>query len=158
MGVRNIIQIPINLKVKEHCLPNYLPISRERIVGWILIPRESLICEIQTALSKVWTRVTVSISYYDNRCTTSTSLSLSISLSISLSRSLSPSLCICIYIYRERERERQRQSETERKRGRLIYRHENQNEEESDSQKICTVGPCVCIFDSLLFYPSIRFG
>ena len=42
---------------------------------------------MHSASSRIWTRVTVSISYDDNHYTTGTSLSLSLSLSL------------CIYIY-----------------------------------------------------------
>ena len=43
------------------------------MVGFILIPRVFVLCEMQTASSRIRTRVAVSISYDDNRYTTSAS-------------------------------------------------------------------------------------
>ena len=48
-------------KINEPSLPRYLSIAGERTVGFIPSLRLLVQCEIQTALSQVWTRVTVSI-------------------------------------------------------------------------------------------------
>ena len=78
-------------KAEEPSLSYYLPIAGRRIIGFIAFPRVLVLCEIQSASSRIWTRVAVSISYDDNHYTTGTSL-LSLSLSLSLSRSLARSL------------------------------------------------------------------
>ena len=57
-------------KVKELSLPYHLAIVGERIIGFIHFPRVLRLCEMQTASSKIWTRVTVSISF-DNDCNAS---------------------------------------------------------------------------------------
>ena len=41
----------------------YLPKAGERIIDFILLPRILAVCEMQTASSRIWTRVAVSISY-----------------------------------------------------------------------------------------------
>ena len=61
------------IMAKESSLPNYLPTTGERIVGFIPFPRVLSLCDMQTASSKIRTRVTDSISYDDNQYTTSTS-------------------------------------------------------------------------------------
>ena len=60
-------------KLKEHSRSDYLPIAGGRIDGFILFLRVSAICVIYTASSNIWTPATVSISFDDNRHTTSTS-------------------------------------------------------------------------------------
>ena len=42
-------------------------------MGFIVFPRVLVLCEMQLAWSRIWTRFTVSISYDDNRYTTDTS-------------------------------------------------------------------------------------
>ena len=49
-----------------------LPIAGGRIIGFIPFPRVLVQCEMQSASSRIWTRVTVSISYDDNHYTTGT--------------------------------------------------------------------------------------
>ena len=63
-------------KAEEHSLPYYLPIAGRRIIGFIPFPRVLVLCEMQSASSRIWTRVAVSISYDDNHYTTGTSLPL----------------------------------------------------------------------------------
>ena len=53
-----------NNKVKEPTLTNNLPISEGKVVGFISFLR--VLCEMPTAPSRVWTRVTVSISDREN--------------------------------------------------------------------------------------------
>ena len=60
-------------KAEEPSLPNYLPIARGRIIGFIPFPRVLVLCEMQWISSRIWTRVAVSISYDDNHYTTGTS-------------------------------------------------------------------------------------
>ena len=50
-------------KAEEISLSYYLPITGERIIGFIPFPRVLVLCEIQPASSRIWTRVAVSISY-----------------------------------------------------------------------------------------------
>ena len=59
-------------KAKEPGLLDYLPIARGRIIGFIPFPRVLVLCEMQSASSKIWTRFVVSISYDDNHYTTGT--------------------------------------------------------------------------------------
>ena len=61
-------------KAVEISLPYYLPIAGRRIIGFIPFPRVLVLCKIQLAWSRIWTRVVVSISYDDNHYTTNTSL------------------------------------------------------------------------------------
>ena len=56
-------------KVKEHCLPYYLPITGERIIGFIAFPKLLALCEMQGASSRIWTQVAVFISYDCNHYT-----------------------------------------------------------------------------------------
>ena len=49
--------------LKEPSLSNNLSMSGGRIVGCITFPRVLVLCEMQTALSKIWTWVAVSVSY-----------------------------------------------------------------------------------------------
>ena len=58
-------------KVKEPSLPYYLPIARGRIVGFIFFIRLLLLYKVQSALSRIWTQFTMSISTDDNHYTTS---------------------------------------------------------------------------------------
>ena len=53
-------------KVKESSLPYYLPIGGRRITGFIPFPRVLAFCEMQSATSRLRTRVAVFISYNDN--------------------------------------------------------------------------------------------
>ena len=59
---------------EEHSLPYYLPIVGGRIIGFIPFLRVSVLREMQSVSSRIWTRVTVSISYDDNHYTTGTSV------------------------------------------------------------------------------------
>ena len=56
-------------KVKEHSLPYYLPIAGGRIIGFIPFSRVLVLWEMQSALSRIWTHVAMSISYDDNHYT-----------------------------------------------------------------------------------------
>ena len=60
-------------KTEEPSPPYYLPIAGGRIIGFIPFPRVLVLCEMQSVSSRIWTRVTVSISYDDNHYTTGTS-------------------------------------------------------------------------------------
>ena len=57
---------------EEPSLSYYLPIAGGRIIGFIPFPRVLVLCEMQSVRSRIWTRVTVSISYDDNDYTTGT--------------------------------------------------------------------------------------
>ena len=57
-------------KAEEPSLPYYLPIAGGRIIGFIPFPRVLVLCEMQSFLPRIWTRVAVSISYDDNHYTT----------------------------------------------------------------------------------------
>ena len=59
-------------KAEEPNLSYYLPIAGGRIIGFIFFPRVLALCEMQSASSRIWTRVPVSISYNDNHYTTGT--------------------------------------------------------------------------------------
>ena len=61
-------------KAEEISLPYYLPIAGGRIIGFVPFPRVLVLCKMQSVSSRIWTRVTVSISYDDNHYTTGTSL------------------------------------------------------------------------------------
>ena len=67
-------------KAKELSLPYYLPIAGGRIIGFIPFPRVLVLCEMQSVSSRIWTPVTMSISYDDNHYTTGTSSNLQSSL------------------------------------------------------------------------------
>ena len=56
-------------KAEEFSLSYYLPIAGGRIIGFIRFPRVSVLYEMQSAASRIWTRVTVSISNDDNHYT-----------------------------------------------------------------------------------------
>ena len=60
-------------KAEGPSLPYYLLKAGERIIGFIPFPRVLVLCEMQSVLSRIWTRVAVSISYDDNIYTTGTS-------------------------------------------------------------------------------------
>ena len=53
-------------KAEEISLPYYLPIAGGRIIGFIPFPRVLVLCEMQSASSRIRTRIAVSISYGDN--------------------------------------------------------------------------------------------
>ena len=55
---------------EEPSLLYYLPIAGGRIIGFIPFPRVLVLCEIQFASSRIWTRFAVAISYDDNHYTT----------------------------------------------------------------------------------------
>ena len=59
-------------KAEEPSLPYYLPIAGGRIIGFITFPRVLVLSEMQSILSRIWTRVAVSISYDNNHYTTGT--------------------------------------------------------------------------------------
>ena len=61
-------------EAEESSLPYYLPITGGRIIGFTPFPNVLVLCEMQSFSSRIWTRVTVSISYDDNNYTTGTSL------------------------------------------------------------------------------------
>ena len=46
------------------------------MIGFIPFPKVLVQCEIQSALSRIWTRVAVSLSYDDNHYTTGTSVTI----------------------------------------------------------------------------------
>ena len=56
-------------KAEEPSLPYYLPIAGGRIIGFIPFSRVLVLCKMQSVLSRIWTRVAVSISYDDNHYT-----------------------------------------------------------------------------------------
>ena len=60
-------------KDKKTVCPTILPIAGGRLVGFILFSRVLKLCEMQTASSRIWTQVVVSISYDDIHYTMSTS-------------------------------------------------------------------------------------
>ena len=59
-------------KAEEPSLSYYLPIAGGRIIGFITFPRVLVLCEMLSVSSRIWTRVTVSISHDDNHYTTGT--------------------------------------------------------------------------------------
>ena len=63
-------------KAQEISLPYYLPIAGGRIIRFIPFPRVLVLCEMQSASSRIWTRVVLSISYDDNHYTTGTSTTI----------------------------------------------------------------------------------
>ena len=67
-------------KAEEPSLPYLLPIAGGRIIGFIPFVRVLVRCEMQSAASRIWTRVVVSISYDDNHYTTGTSMNMSASV------------------------------------------------------------------------------
>ena len=61
-------------KAEEPSLPYYLPIAGRSIIEFIPFLRVLVLCEMKSTSSRIWTSVTVSISYNDNHYTTGTSL------------------------------------------------------------------------------------
>ena len=59
-------------KAEELSLSYYLPIAGGRIIEFIPFPRVSVLCEMQSFSSWIWTCVAVSISYDDNHYTAGT--------------------------------------------------------------------------------------
>ena len=53
--------------VKDLSLPDYLPIAGGKIVGFIHFLRVLALCKMETASSRIWTPITVSISYDDEQ-------------------------------------------------------------------------------------------
>ena len=53
-------------KAEEPSLPYYLPIAGGRIIGFIPFPRLLVLYEMHSVSSRIWTHVTVSVSYDDN--------------------------------------------------------------------------------------------
>ena len=66
-------KIGCHTKVKEPSLPYYLPIASGSIIGYIPFPWVLALLEIQTVSSRIWTCVTVSISYDGNNYIMNTS-------------------------------------------------------------------------------------
>ena len=60
-------------KADELSLSYYLPIVGGGIIGFIPFPMVVVLCEMQSVSSRIWTRVTVSISYDEYHYTTGTS-------------------------------------------------------------------------------------
>ena len=79
-----------HMKVKEHSLSNYLPMAGRRRLGCIPL------CEMQTASSRFWTRVTVSISKDNNHYTIGISFSLSLSIYIYIYICVCVCVCVCV--------------------------------------------------------------
>ena len=61
-------------KAEELSLSYYLSIARGRIIGFIPFPRVLVLCEMQSAWSRIWTCVALSISHDDHNYTTGTSV------------------------------------------------------------------------------------
>ena len=59
-------------KAEEPSPSYYLPIAGGRIIGFIPFPRVLVLCEMQLAWSRIWTRVAMFISHDDNHYTTGT--------------------------------------------------------------------------------------
>ena len=68
-------------KAEEPSLSYYLPIAGGRIIGFIPFPRVLVLCEMQLASYRIWTRVTVPISNDGNHYTTDTLARISLTLS-----------------------------------------------------------------------------
>ena len=58
---------------KESSLPYYLPLAKERIIGFISFPDVFELCEMQTVSFRIRTRVGETTSDRDNHYATSTS-------------------------------------------------------------------------------------
>ena len=56
-------------RLKNLVCPTILPIAGGRIIGFIPFPGVFVQCEMQSVLSRIWTRVAVSSSYDDNHYT-----------------------------------------------------------------------------------------
>ena len=52
---QSLTGLNLELFFKELSLPYYLPLGGERIIGFILFPRVLVLCEMQSALSKIQT-------------------------------------------------------------------------------------------------------
>ena len=61
-------------RLKNPVCPTILLIAGGRIIRVLLFPRVLLLCEMHSVSSRIWTHVTVSISYDDNHYTTGTSI------------------------------------------------------------------------------------
>ena len=72
------------LRLKSPVWPTILPIKGGRIVEFSLFPEVLALCEMQSAVSWVWTCVAMSIFHSSNHCSMNTSYF---------------SLCLYIYIY-----------------------------------------------------------
>ena len=59
-------------KVKEPSLPYYLSIAGGRVIGFIPFPKVLVLCEMQTASTKIWTLAAMSISHNGNHYTLGT--------------------------------------------------------------------------------------
>ena len=66
---RSYLKTTTLTKNEEPSLPYYLLLAGGRIIGFIPFPRVLVLCEMQSATSRIWTCVTVSISYDDNHYT-----------------------------------------------------------------------------------------
>ena len=62
------------IKAKEPSLSYYLPFAGGRIIRFIPFSRVLVVCEMPSALYRIWTHVTVSISNNDNHYTMVTSI------------------------------------------------------------------------------------
>ena len=69
-------------KAEEPSLSYYLPIAGGKIIEIILFPRVLVLREMQSASSRIWTRVAVSISDGNNHYTTGTSVTITVTLSV----------------------------------------------------------------------------
>ena len=67
---------------EEPSLSYYLPIAGGRIIGFIPFPRVLVLCEMQSVSSRIWTRITVFISYGDNDYTTGIQVSIGVFLTL----------------------------------------------------------------------------
>ena len=84
-------------KAEESSPSDYLTIARGRIVGYIIFKRTFALCEMQTVLSRIWTRIVVSTFYDNNRYMMSASIYTKSVIYISLD--LAPLFFCCLYIY-----------------------------------------------------------
>ena len=69
----SIAKTGYHTRVKEPSLPHFLWIAGGKIVGCIPSPGVLVLWEMQMALSSIWTRITISISYNVNHFTTNIS-------------------------------------------------------------------------------------
>ena len=56
-----LLRLVVILRLKSPVFPTILPITGARIVRFILFPKILTFCEMQTASSRIWTWVTMSI-------------------------------------------------------------------------------------------------
>ena len=68
-------------KAREPGLPNYFSLAGRRIIRFIRFLRVLALCEIQSALTRIWSCVAMFISYDDNHLTTTPPYSSSSSCS-----------------------------------------------------------------------------